>query len=238
MEEKEKTCHSDKAVACECGEKESCTCEDCDCNEENNCGCMNSADDSDCHCDHDCNCDDEDNCCCEDDCNCDEKHKLKKEKKDKKDKYKQQIKELEEKVKELETKALTSQAEMINYRRRKDEEMTRMLKYANEDIVTELLQTIDNFERAIQMDDDNLEDEVSKFLQGFKMIYGNLVSVLEKYEVKAIDSVNKEFDPTYHQAVMTEKVDGVEPGMVVEVLQKGYLLKDKVIRPAMVKVSE
>lgn len=199
-----------------------------------------------CHCDESCECNQE--CTCEDcqcdseechdgDCGCSETpHK--KDKKDKKDKHKEQIKELEEKIKELETKALASQAEMINYRKRKDEEMSRMLKYANEDIVTELLPTIDNFERAIKMDDDNLEDEVSKFLQGFKMIYCNLVSVLEKYEVKAIDGVSKEFDPTYHQAVMTEHVDGMEPGMIIEVLQKGYLLKDKVIRPAMVKVSE
>ena len=70
------------------------------------------------------------------------------------------------------------------------------------------------------------------------MIYSQLVSALNKYEIKAIDGYNKPFDPTYHQAVMTAKVEGVEPGMVVEVLQKGYLLKDKVIRPAMVKVSE
>jgi len=61
---------------------------------------------------------------------------------------------------------------------------------------------------------------------------------LNKYEVKAIDGINKPFDPTYHQAVMTEKREGIEPGIVIEVLQKGYILKDKVIRPAMVRVSE
>ena len=70
------------------------------------------------------------------------------------------------------------------------------------------------------------------------MIYCNLVNILENYGVKAIDGGNKPFDPTYHQAVLTEKREGVESGMVLEVLQKGYLLKDKVIRPAMVKVSE
>jgi molecular chaperone GrpE len=69
------------------------------------------------------------------------------------------------------------------------------------------------------------------------MIYCNLTSVLNKYGVKAIDGNNKPFDPSFHQAVMTEKCD-MESGMVIEVLQKGYLLKDKVIRPAMVKVSE
>ena len=73
-------------------------------------------------------------------------------------------------------------------------------------------------------------------------LYGGTVNLLactlEKFGVKAIDGANKLFDPTYHQAVMTEEREGVEPGMVLEVLQKGYLLKDKVIRPAMVKVSE
>lgn len=164
---------------------------------------------------------------------------------------KKTIKEKNKKQKELETKleeALTlindlndkllrEKAEQINYRRRKDEEVTRMLKYANEDLVMEMLPIIDNFESAIKMDDQNLEDEVSKFLQGFKMIYCNLVSILEKFDAKPIDGNNKPFDPAYHQAVMTEKSD-MEPGMIIEVLRKGYILKDKVLRPAMVKVSE
>ena len=88
------------------------------------------------------------------------------------------------------------------------------------------------------MDDDNLEDEVSKFLAGFKMIYCNLVNILEKYEVKEIEAMGKEFDANFHQAVLTEPRDGVEPGIVIEVLEKGYIYKDKVLRPSMVKVSE
>lgn len=219
MEEKEKKCNCNENCDCGCNDGLECKCED-NCNGEE-CNCNHDCECSDCscedNCDNDCHCDE---CNCEDDC--DEK----------------KIKELEEKIKELETKSLASQADMINYRKRKDEEVAKMMKYANEDLASELLQTIDNFERAIKMDDDNLDDEVSKFLEGFKMIYCNLVSTLEKYDVKAIDGSNKEFDPTYHQAVMTEHVDGTEPGMVIEVLQKGYLLKDKVIRPAMVKVSE
>lgn len=162
----------------------------------------------------------------------------KKEKKDKKDKSKKEIEDLQNKVKELEEKILASKADLINYRKRKDEEVSYMLKYANEDMVKELLPILDNFERAIELDDDNLEDELSKFLAGFKMIYCHLVKALEDVGVKAIDGSNKAFDPTYHEAVMTEAREGVEPGMVLEVLQKGYLLKDKVIRAAMVKVSE
>ena len=135
-------------------------------------------------------------------------------------------------------KVLRTQADMFNYRKRKDEEVANLFKYANENLILTLLPIVDNFERAIKLDDDNLEDELSKFLEGFKMIYCHLIKVLESFGVKAIDGNNKPFDATYHQAVMTEPKEGVEPGMVLEVLQKGYLLKDKVIRPAMVKVSE
>ena len=150
-------------------------------------------------------------------------------------------KKLEEslkKIKELEEEVLKAKADNINYRKRKDEEVSKMLEFANEDLVKDILPSIDNFERAINLDDENLDDELSKFLAGFKMIYCHLVEVLEQYDVKAIDDRGKEFNPKFHQAVLTEKVEGMEPGMVVEVMQKGYMLKDKVIRPAMVKVSE
>ena len=179
-------------------------------------------------------------CSCEEECKCDEECTCEKEQKKekKKDKYKKQIQELEEKIKGYEEKSLRDKAEMINYRRRKEEETSKMLKYCNEDLIKQLLPVIDNFERAIKMDDDNLEDEVSKFLSGFKMIYSNLALTLQNFEVKAIDGANKPFDPVYHDAVMTEHRDDLEPGMIIEVLQKGYMLKDRVIRPAMVKVSE
>lgn len=144
----------------------------------------------------------------------------------------------EKRIKELEDSLLRSKAEFINYRKRLEEEQSRLLKYCNEDLIKEILPILDNFERAIKMDDTNLDDEVSKFLSGFKMIYCNLVNILKSYGVIEIDGSNKPFDPTYHEAIMTESRDDVESGMVLEVLQKGYILKDKVIRPAMVKVSE
>ena len=204
---------------CQCNEE--CTCEEnCDCTEE-------------CTCGEECNCTEEENCCCVGKC----KNEKKKEK-NKKDNNKDKLNEAYNMISELEDKLLREKAELVNYRKRKEEETSRMLMYSNEDLAKSLLPIVDNFERAINMDDDNLEDEVSKFLSGFKMIYCNLINTLEKYGVKAIDGANKPFDPTYHQAIMTEKRDGVEPEMVIEVLQKGYLLKDKVIRPAMVKVSE
>ncbi len=140
-------------------------------------------------------------------------------------------------IKELENSLLRNQAELMNYKRRRDEEVSKMLKYANEDIIKQILPILDNFERAINMDDDNLEDEVSKFLSGFKMIYADLKNVLDKLEVKEINALNTKFDPTYHQAVLQEHDDTKEEGIILDVMQKGYTYKDKVIRPAMVKVN-
>ena len=135
-------------------------------------------------------------------------------------------------------KALRAQAEMMNFKRRKEEETSYMLKYANEDLIKEILPIIDNFERGIRLDDNDLSDEVSKFLSGFKMIYSNLIGVLNKNEVKEIIAYGVEFDPTIHQAVLMEHDDTKPSGVVLEVLQKGYMYKDKCIRPAMVKVNE
>lgn len=174
-----------------------------------------------------------DNCTCnkeEEKCKCNNEELNKEDVK--------QNNELEEKISMLQEALLRNQAELMNFKRRKDEETSRMLKYANEDIILEFLPILDNIERAIKMDDDNLEDEVSKFLSGFKMIYGQIRNLLEKFEVKEIVCLNEDFDPTYHQAVLTDKVEGTDSGKVIEVLQKGYMYKDKVIRPSMVKVSE
>ena len=145
---------------------------------------------------------------------------------------------LQQRIKDLEEALLRSQAELINYKRRKDEETSRIIKYAEEDILKGFLPILDNFERAINMDDDNLEDEVSKFLQGFKLMYKQIKDLLTKFEVTEMDCLGKEFDPTYHQAVTTGKDESKESGIILEVLQKGYMYKDKVLRTAMVKVNE
>ena len=172
------------------------------------------------------------------------KHDKKEEFKNEKDNKKhdcvkdKKIEELTKKNEELLNKVLYSQAEFANYKKRRELEISNMLKYSNQEIVTELLPIVDNFERAIKLDDTNLNDELSKFLEGFKLIYSHLIELLKKYEVKEIDCLNKEFDPNLEQALMTTKVEGIESNIVVEVLQKGYMLKDKMIRPALVKVSE
>lgn len=158
---------------------------------------------------------------------------------EKEEKHKNKKEEfLKEELQKEKEKNMRIQAEMINFKKRKEEETSNLLKYANEDLVSELLPVIDNFERAIKMDNDDLSDDVSKFLEGFKMIYGNLINILNKLDVKEIEASGIEFDPKYHQAVLTEKDESKPSGVVLEVLQKGYMYKDKVIRPAMVKVNE
>lgn len=147
-------------------------------------------------------------------------------------------KKLQEENAQLKDKFLRVNAEMQNMRRRMEEEKANLLKYEGEDLIKKILPIVDNFERAIGMDDANLEDEVSKFLSGFKMIYGNLSSTLQSYEVKAIEALNMPFDPNTMEAVMIEEAPGIEPNIVIDVLQKGYTYKGKVIRHAMVKVSK
>ena len=151
---------------------------------------------------------------------------------------KKQIEVLNQKIGSMQEALLRNQAELQNYKRRKDEESEKVLKYKNEDLIKELLTIVDNFERAISMDDNDLSDEVSKFLAGFKLIYTTTVGILNKFEVKEIQAEGIEFDPEYHHAVLTDHDESKPSGVVLEVLQKGYMYKDRVIRPAMVKVNE
>lgn len=163
---------------------------------------------------------------------------VEKQEKPKKNKNNKELEKLKEENQTLQEKILRVSADAQNMRRRLEEEISRIHKYEGEDFIKEILPTIDNFERAIKLDDENLTDELSKFLSGFKMIYTGLVNALEKVEIKEIDCLNKEFDPNFMEAVLTAKVEGIPKSQVIEVLQKGYMYKDKLLRPAMVKVSE
>lgn len=158
------------------------------------------------------------------------KEHKKEHKKDKK------LEELQNKVNTLKDKNMRIAAEMVNTLRRKDEETNRLLKYSNESLITELLPVIDNFERALNVDAKTVD--VESYQKGMTMIYNSLKNILEKFEVKEIEAIDKEFDPSFHQAVMQEEKEGTKENIVIEVLQKGYTYKDKVIRPAMVKVSK
>lgn len=178
-----------------------------------------------CNCSEECTCTDD--CTCGDTCTCHEESNLDDERE-----------LLGKRIRELEEALLRNQAELMNYKRRKEEETNRIIKYAEEDILKGFLPILDNFERAIGMDNDNMDDEVSKFLEGFKLMHNQIKTLLDKFEVREIDAFDKEFDPSTSQAVIMDKDESKESGVVLEVLQKGYMYKDRVLRTAMVKVNE
>ena len=149
-----------------------------------------------------------------------------------------EIEKLTKEKAELADKVLRLTAEMQNMSRRFEQEKANIYKYDGEKLIKELLPIVDNFERAIKLDDDNLTDELSKFLSGFKMIYTSMVSTLKTMGVQEIEALGKEFDPTIMEAIMTTSIMEEEQNVVVEVMQKGYMYNDKVIRVAMVKVNE
>lgn len=143
------------------------------------------------------------------------------------------IEELEKQVEEKDDKYKRLQAEYSNYIRRTQEEKQTIGIFANEKIITELIPVIDSMERAM----DACSDKEDDMYKGIELVHKQLIDCLQKFEVEEINALNEDFDPNLHLAVMQESVDGVEPNKVVMVLQKGYKLNTKVIRPTMVKVS-
>ncbi len=150
----------------------------------------------------------------------------------------EEINKLKALVSDLENKLKYQQAELINYRKRKDDETANLLKYCNQDLILELIPIVDNFERAIKLDDTNLNDELSKFLAGFKIIYSHLTEILTKFGVEEIPTVGNEFNPNVHEALMTAHDEAKPNEEVVECLLKGYMLKGKVIHAAKVIVNK
>lgn len=204
----------------------------CTCDESCECGCMDGKEctcDGSCECTcDDCNCEVEDECCgsCEDCAGCGSVDN------------ETIIQILDARNKELEEKYMRLQAEYLNFKTRTQNEVSRMLQYEGEDFIKELLPIKDNLERAIMMDDNDLGDEVSKFLSGIKMILGNISALFEKFQVKEIECLGLEFDPTVAEAVLVDKDENKPENVVLEVLSKGYKYKDKVIRHAAVKVNK
>ena len=132
----------------------------------------------------------------------------------------------------LNVKYMRLMADFQNFKRRTEKEKNDIYAFANEKIVSELLNVIDNFERAL------LHGAAGdSFAEGMNMIFKQLQGVLEKAGVKEIEALGLDFDPNFHNAVMTEDSTEYESGKVTEVLQKGYTLNSKVIRPSMVKVA-
>lgn len=128
-------------------------------------------------------------------------------------------------------------ADFQNYKKRIEKEKSEIFKFGSEKIVVDILPIIDNFERAIDASKSN-NNESDGLLDGIEMIFKQFVDALKKHGVEEIESLEKEFDPNLHHAVMQEECDGVEENMVTAVFQKGYTLNSKVIRPSMVKVSK
>ncbi len=169
-----------------------------------------------------------------------DKNASNKEVKKEKDKKKKnlEVEKLKEENATLNDKILRISAEMQNMKKRYEDEISRIYKYEGEAFIKKTLDVLDNFERAVSLDDENLDDELSKFLSGFKLIYNNLKNNLNEIGVVEIECIDTPFDPNSMEAVMTEKKDGVDANIVTAIMRKGYKYNDKIIRPAMVKVSE
>lgn len=143
----------------------------------------------------------------------------------------------EEAAAEMKSRYVRLQADFANFKKRTATEKQQISEVVKMDVLQNILPVIDNFERALQVPQDSLSDELKSFVDGYTMIYKQLMTVLEKEGVTKIDAVGKPFDPNYHQAVMRVPSDEYDNDVVVEVLQEGYLLGDKTLRPAMVKVA-
>ena len=142
---------------------------------------------------------------------------------------------LRKEIEELTNRLLRSRADYENLRRRTREELEAQAKYRSQPLVESLLPVIDNFERGLAVKAET--EEGKSILQGMNMVYRQLQEVLHKEGVEVIKAVGEKFDPHLHEAVMQVEVEGFESGQIVEELQKGYKLKDRVIRPSMVKVN-
>ncbi|WP_420491777.1 nucleotide exchange factor GrpE [Neobacillus drentensis] len=148
----------------------------------------------------------------------------------------QEIHLLKEKLEEADNRYLRLQADFDNFRRRTRLDQEASQKYRAQKLITDLLPAIDNFERAMKIEADN--EQTKSLLQGMDMVYRSLLDALKSEGVELIESVGKEFDPHLHQAVMQGEDENYGSNIVTDEFQKGYLLNDRVIRPAMVKVNQ
>jgi molecular chaperone GrpE len=148
---------------------------------------------------------------------------------------KAQLEAAEQKAEENYQKFLRAQADLDNVKRRTRKEKEDQAKYASLPLLEQILPALDNFERAIEASKGT--QDIDSIIKGVEMVFRQMEQVFQKEGVEVIPSVGQPFDPNVHQAVMQVESDEFESGTVVEELQKGYILKDKVIRPSMVKVS-
>lgn len=162
--------------------------------------------------------------------------KPKKTKKDEIQKLKDEIEKLKNENLALRDEYLRARADMENTKRRLNEDALKTKKYASQNLVEQLINPIDMLVKVSGMETPN--PEMANFLIGFKMISKQLTDILEADGLKEIDAMGKDFDANLHHAIEKEHQEGVEPGKVIQVMQTGYTYKDRLLKPAMVKVSE
>tara|TARA_B100000575_G_scaffold206623_1_gene167999 strand:- start:39 stop:668 length:630 start_codon:yes stop_codon:yes gene_type:complete len=148
----------------------------------------------------------------------------------------------EDKIKEFEDKLARTFAEMENQRRRFEKEKEDAFEYGGFAFAKEALSLIDNFERSksILESDEKLRgtDALKKTLEHFDIIHKDLISIFKKNDIKQIDSLNKKLDPNFHQAMMEIEDDTKEPGTIIQEIQKGFTIKDRLLRPSLVGVAK
>ncbi|NLY08636.1 MAG: nucleotide exchange factor GrpE [Tissierellia bacterium] len=150
------------------------------------------------------------------------------------DEVQEEVIEDDSRIEDLMIQLTRLQADFKNYKMRSEKERGELVSFGIKRLSNELLPVIDNFERALK-EDVGKEDA---FYQGISLIYDQLMTVLADNKIKPMDSLGEPFDPEKHHAVFLEEVEGIELDCVSEVLQKGYLFEDQVLRPAMVKVCK
>ena len=154
------------------------------------------------------------------------------------------IKEMEAKLKAAQEESrqtydrlLRVSAEFENYKKRSAREMDEFRKFANESLIKEMLSVVDNLERAINFSS-NAKQVNPGLVEGVDITLKEILKIFEKFNVKPVESLKKHFDPGFHQAVMTEETDDYPEHIVINELQKGYMMHDRLLRPAMVVVSK
>ncbi|TQS74590.1 nucleotide exchange factor GrpE [Ornithinibacillus gellani] len=147
----------------------------------------------------------------------------------------ERLAKLEQEKQEVFDRYVRLQAEFDNFKKRTQKEKEADRKYKSQDLIQEILPALDNFERALQVE---LTEENASYAEGMSMVHRQLIDALKSEGVEEIETVGKPFDPNVHHAVMQVEEADVESNHIVEAFQKGYMLKDRVIRPAMVKVNK
>lgn len=147
-----------------------------------------------------------------------------------------EIENLKEELAKAKNDVARAYADTENMKKRLQNEADMTKKYRFQQAGLELLPILDGMERALMVQSEN--EEVLNYVKGFEMIHQQLINVLTNEGIKEIEAMGQPFDHNTMQALMQEAKEGVEPGMVIEVMQKGYMLKDRILRPALVKVSE